>query len=80
MHTVFWLENLPLDAVVSYFVSQSSEFYRHNPLCCFLTSVYCCKHIFSYGLKSGNFWIHVNMFETRSLLHLFSLCSSEAVD
>jgi hypothetical protein len=21
---------------------QSSQFYRHNPLCCFSTSVYCC--------------------------------------
>jgi hypothetical protein len=31
-----------------YFVSQSSEFFRHNPLCCFSTSVYCycccCRH------------------------------------
>jgi hypothetical protein len=25
-----------------YFVRQSSEFCRHNPLCCFSTSVYCC--------------------------------------
>jgi hypothetical protein len=25
-----------------YFVSQYSEFCRHNPLCCFSTSVYCC--------------------------------------
>jgi hypothetical protein len=25
-----------------YFVSQSSEFCRHNALCCFSTSVYCC--------------------------------------
>jgi hypothetical protein len=25
-----------------YFVSQSSEFFRHNPLCCFSASVYCC--------------------------------------
>jgi hypothetical protein len=25
-----------------YFVSQSSEFCRHNPLCCFLRSIYCC--------------------------------------
>jgi len=24
-----------------YFMSQSSEFCRHNPLCCFSTSVYC---------------------------------------
>jgi len=34
-----------------YFVSQSSEFYRHNPLCCFSTSVYCCKRIFRYRLS-----------------------------
>jgi hypothetical protein len=26
---------------IAIFVSQSSEFCRHNPLCCFLTSVYC---------------------------------------
>jgi len=26
----------------SYFVSQPSEFYRHNTLRCFSTSVYCC--------------------------------------
>jgi hypothetical protein len=25
-----------------YFVSQSTEFCPHNPLCCFSTSVYCC--------------------------------------
>jgi hypothetical protein len=25
-----------------YFMSQSSEFCRHNSLCCFLASVYCC--------------------------------------
>jgi hypothetical protein len=25
-----------------YFMSQSSEFCRHNPLCCFSPSVYCC--------------------------------------
>jgi hypothetical protein len=25
-----------------YFVSQSSEFCRHNPLCCFSTCVYYC--------------------------------------
>jgi len=30
-----------------YFVSQSSEFCRHNPLCCFSTSVYCCSCLFS---------------------------------
>jgi len=35
-----WYSSLPLGA--SYFVSQSSEFYRHNPLCCFSASVYYC--------------------------------------
>jgi hypothetical protein len=29
-------------AAESYFVSQSSEFCRHNTLCCFSTSVCCC--------------------------------------
>jgi hypothetical protein len=31
--------SLPLGTVVSLFCEQSSEFYRHNPLCCFSTSV-----------------------------------------
>jgi hypothetical protein len=33
-----------------YFVSQSSEFCYHNPLCCFLTSVccWCCCCLFRY--------------------------------
>jgi hypothetical protein len=35
-----------------YFVSQSSEFFRHNPLCCFLTSVYC---LFRYRLSPETF-------------------------
>jgi hypothetical protein len=38
-----------------YFVSQSSEFCRHNPLCCFSTSVYCCKRIFRYRLNPETF-------------------------
>jgi len=33
-----------------YFVSQSSEFCRHNPSCCFSTSVYCCC-LFRYRLS-----------------------------
>jgi hypothetical protein len=37
------------------FVSQSSEFCRHNPLCCFSTSVYCCKRIFRYLLSPETF-------------------------
>jgi hypothetical protein len=31
-----------------YFVSQSSEFCRHNPLCCFSTIVYFCCCLFRY--------------------------------
>jgi len=38
-----------------YFVSQSSEFCRHNPLCCFSTSVYFCKRIFRYRLSPETF-------------------------
>jgi len=38
-----------------YFVSQSSEFCRHNPLCCFSTSVYCCKRAFRYQLSPETF-------------------------
>jgi len=36
------------------FVSQSSEFCRHNPLCCFSTE-YCCKYIFLYRLSPDTF-------------------------
>jgi hypothetical protein len=40
-----------------YFVSQSSEFRRHNPLCCSLTSVYycCCCCLFRYRLSPGTY-------------------------
>jgi hypothetical protein len=41
-----------------YFVSQSSEFYRHNPLCCFSMSVYCCCCcccLFCYRLSPKTF-------------------------
>jgi hypothetical protein len=37
-----------------YFVSQSIEFCRHNPLCYFSTSVYCCC-LFRYGLSPETF-------------------------
>jgi hypothetical protein len=37
-----------------YFVSQSSEFCRHNPFCCFSTSVYCCC-LFRYRLSPETF-------------------------
>jgi len=38
-----------------YFLSQSSEFCRHNPLCCFSTSAYyyCC--LFRYRLSPETF-------------------------
>jgi hypothetical protein len=35
-------------------LSQSSEFFRHNPLCCFSTSVYCC-YLFRYRLRPETF-------------------------
>jgi hypothetical protein len=38
-----------------YFVSQSSEFCCHNPLCCFSTTVYCCKCIRRYRLSPEAF-------------------------
>jgi hypothetical protein len=38
-----------------YFLSQSSELCRHNPLCCFSTSVYCCKPIFRNRLSPESF-------------------------
>jgi hypothetical protein len=37
------------------FLSQYSEFCRHNPLCSFSTSVYCCKRIFRYRLSPETF-------------------------
>jgi len=44
--------SLPLGPVVSIFCeSQSGEFCRHNPLRCFLTSVYCCSCLFLYQLN-----------------------------
>jgi hypothetical protein len=40
-----------------YFVSQSSEFCHHNPLCCFSTRVYCCCCccLFRYRVSSETF-------------------------
>jgi hypothetical protein len=39
---------------IATFVSQSSEFCLHNPLCCFL-SVYCCCYLFHYRLSLETF-------------------------
>jgi hypothetical protein len=49
-----WYSSLPLGAVVSPFC----EFCRHNPLCCFSTSVYCCCCccLFRYRLSPETFW------------------------
>jgi hypothetical protein len=38
-----------------YFVSQSSEFYRHNPLCYFSMGITKGKYIFRYRLSSETF-------------------------
>jgi hypothetical protein len=38
-----------------YFIYQSNEFYRHNPLCCFSTSNTKCKRIFRYRLSPETF-------------------------
>jgi hypothetical protein len=46
-----WHNSLPLGTVVS----QSGEFCRHNPLCCFSTNVYCYKGIFRYRLSPETF-------------------------
>jgi len=43
--------SLPLVQLYRYFLSQYSEFCRHNPLCFFSTSVYFCKHISRYRLS-----------------------------
>jgi hypothetical protein len=39
---------------IAIFVSRSSEFCRHNPLCCFSTSVHCCC-LFRYRLIPETF-------------------------
>jgi len=38
-----------------YFMSQSGEFCRHNPLCCFSTSSTKDKRIFRYPLSPETF-------------------------
>jgi hypothetical protein len=49
-----WYSSLPLGELYHYFMSQSSKLCRHNPLCCFSTSV-CCKRIFRYRLSPETF-------------------------
>jgi hypothetical protein len=56
-----WSENcklyssLPVVQLYRYFVSQSREFCRHNPLCCFSTNNTKGKHIFRYRLGPETF-------------------------
>jgi hypothetical protein len=56
-----WSENcelynfLPLGAVVSLFMRQSSEFCHRNPLYCFSTRVYCYCYLFRYRLSPETF-------------------------
>jgi len=38
-----------------YFVSQSSEMCRYNPLSCVSMSVYCCERVFRYRLSPETF-------------------------
>jgi hypothetical protein len=45
----------------SYSVSQFSEFCRHNPLCWFSTSVYCC--LFRYRLSPETFGLHPRIWQ-----------------
>jgi hypothetical protein len=40
---------------ILYFVSQSSEFCRQNPLCCFSRSAYCSSCLFCYLLSPETF-------------------------
>jgi hypothetical protein len=59
-----------------YFVSRSSEFYSHNPLFCFSTSDYCCKHIFRYRIStetSGYTLVHLPTVIPGFLLHAYQL-------
>jgi hypothetical protein len=70
-----------------YFVSQFSEFCRHNPLCCFSTSVCCCKRIFRYRLSPETYGytvIYVGymksilvQYKLHGEYHFVCLCQSE---
>jgi hypothetical protein len=69
-----WNGSLPPGAVLSlYFVSQSSEFCRHNPLCCFSTGNTKGKHIFRYRLSPETFGYTLVPF-CFVLTHLYLRC------
>jgi hypothetical protein len=57
-----------------YFMSQCSEFCRRNRLCCFSTSVYCCKRIFRYRLSPETFG-----YEIVQLTSFFSLLNESVL-
>jgi len=56
-----------------YFVSQSSEFCRHNPLCCFSTNVYYCC-LFRYRLNPETFGHVVTYSHEGALLKIQVWC------
>jgi hypothetical protein len=74
-----------------YLVSQSSEFCRHNPLCCFSTSVYycycccCCCCLFRYRLSPETFgytlvwWLDEPICSALQVLQLISWSRTMAV-
>jgi hypothetical protein len=64
---------------LTYFLSQSSEFCRHNPLCCFSTSIYCCTHIFHYRISPDTFGytlvsIHITFWSLRPYQSFLFVC------
>jgi hypothetical protein len=78
-----------------YFVSQYSEFFCHNPLCCFSTSNTTGKSIFRYRLSVGTFgytfvflcysndvscYLGSNILLNTLLANTFNLCSSLVSD
>jgi hypothetical protein len=61
-------------------VIQPSAFCRHIPLCCFSTSVYCCKDVFRYRLSPETFdytdvggkgWRNITYFANSNTVDIF---------
>jgi len=59
-----------------YLVSQSSEFFHHNPLCCFSMSVYCYCCLFRYRLSPKTFGYTLYMIPVQAFE---ALCPSFAI-
>jgi hypothetical protein len=55
-----------------YFVSQSSEFCHHNPLCCFSTSVYCCLFRYQLSPETFGYTPYVNFAASSNASDLYS--------